>query len=173
MSCAESMENVTADVVCTKNTHYVTNKRVPIYQIISRRSKSTLIQQSANITERICIYRKQYQGLILIVYICITDGEIQTSNQFLLASLISIQKKKKKKQRRHRYLLAIFCRRAFRHVWYKEFCKFRKSVAWWNPSLFESIISMLKCSTDVSKEPYILGVLNETFATCITASLHS
>lgn len=96
MSCAESMENVTADVVCTKNTHYVTNKRVPIYQIISRRSKSTLIQQSANITERICIYRKQYQGLILIVYICITDGEIQTSNQFLLASLISIQKKKKK-----------------------------------------------------------------------------
>lgn len=97
MSCAESMENVTADVVCTKNTHYVTNKRVPIYQIISRRSKSTLIQQSANITERTCIYRKQYQGLILIVYICITDGEIQTSNQFLLASLISIQKKKKKK----------------------------------------------------------------------------
>lgn len=94
MSCAESMENVTADVVCTKNTHYVTNKRVPIYQTISRRSKSTLIQQSANITERICIYRKQYQGLILIVYICITDGEIQTSNQFLLASLISIQKKK-------------------------------------------------------------------------------
>lgn len=172
MSCAESMENVTADVVCTKNTHYVTNKRVPIYQIISRRSKSTLIQQSANITERICIYRKQYQGLILIVYICITDGEIQTSNQFLLASLISIQKKKKKNRGGIDIFWPFFVEEHF-GMSGKEFCKFRKSVAWWNPSLFESIISMLKCSTDVSKEPYILGVLNETFATCITASLHS
>lgn len=55
----------------------------------------------------------------------------------------------------------------------KEFCEIRKRVFSWNPRLFESIISMVKCSTDVSKEPYILGVLNETFATCKTASLHS
>lgn len=98
-------------------TNYVTNKRAPIYQIISCRSQSTIIQYSANITEHTCMYRKRCQGVIFIIYICIArDGEVQTSNQFLLASLISIPKKKEKKKR-HRYLLAIFCRRAFRHVW--------------------------------------------------------
>lgn len=89
-------------------------------------------------------------------------------------SLVSsrYQKKKRKKKRGIDIFWPFFVEEPF-GMSGKEFCKFRKSVAWWNPSLFESIISMLKCSTDVSKEPYILGVLNETFATCITASLHS
>lgn len=99
-----ALGNVTADVVCTKKhkkppTNYVTNKRAPIYQIISCRSQSTIIQYSANITEHTCMYRKRCQGVIFIIYICIArDGEVQTSNQFLLASLISIPKKKKKKK---------------------------------------------------------------------------
>lgn len=79
---------------------------------------------------------------------------------------------KKKRKKRGIDIFWLFFVEEFFGMFGKEFCKFWKSVVWWNLSFFENIISMLKCLIDVLKEFYILGVLNEIFVICIMVLLY-